>query len=197
MALFSKKSKITIHAFTRLLAQCIIKANPINYQIIEESESLSGKEKEKIVSELLYFRLVLLYFMLVFEGKFGGKHYDDSELIDIIHLGVCLAFEDDGIDKEDAQQRTEIFMQRLLHYTTSTIGTSEDSVEIKEDEIYCELVQHFRDDILGVEKDKLVKMLEDEEFMLKHHEVFHYTKQLYDHDDNMFKQNFKEYKFVN
>ncbi len=197
MALFSKKTKITIHAFTRLLAQCIIKANPINCQIIEESESLCNKEKKKIVSELLYFRLVLLYFMLVFEGKFGSKHYDDSELIDIIHLGVCLAFEDDGIDKENAQHKTEIFMQRLLHYTTSTIGTSDDSVEIKEDVVYCELVQRFRDDMLGVEKDKLGEMLNDEEFMLKHHDVLHYTKQLYDHDDNMFKQNFKEYKFVN
>ncbi len=192
----SKKIKIPIHAFTRLLAQCIMKANPINCQIIEESESLSDKEKKKIVSELLYFRLVLLYFMLVFEGTFGGKFYDDSELIDIIQLGVCLAFEDNGIDKENAQQRTEIFMQRLLHYTTSTIGTSEDSVEIKEDVIHSELVQCFRDDILGVEKDKPGEMLNDEEFMLKHHEVFHYAKQLYDLDDNMFKQNFKEYEFV-
>ncbi len=196
MSLFSKKTKITIHAFTRLLAQCIIKANPINCQIIEENESLSDKETKKIISELLYFRLVLLYFMLVFEGKFGGKHYDDSELIDIIHLGVCLAFEDVGIDKENAQQKTQIFMQRLLHYTTSTIGTSEDSTEMKEDVIYCELVQRFRDDILGVENDKRGEMLNDEGFMLKHHEVFHYTKQLYDYDDNMFKQNFKEYKFI-
>ncbi len=76
---FSKKMKIPIHAFTRLLAQCIIKANPINCQIIEESESLSDKEKKKIVSELLYFRLVLLYFMMVFEGTFGGKFYDDHQ----------------------------------------------------------------------------------------------------------------------
>ena len=196
MSLFNKKTKITIHAFTRLLAQYIIKANSNNCQIIEESKSLSDKEKKKIVSELLYFRLVLLYFMLVFEAEFGGNHYDDSELIDIIHLGVCLAFEDVGIDKENAQQKTEIFMQRLLHYTTSTIGTSEDSTEINEDEVFCELVQCFRDDILGVEKDNPGEMVKDKKFMLKHHEVYHYAKRLYDDDDNMFKQNLIEYKFV-
>ncbi len=70
-------------------------------------------------------------FMLVLEGTFGGKFYDYTELIDIIQLGVCLAFGDNGIGKENAQQRTEIFMQRLSHYTTSTIGTSEDSVFYK------------------------------------------------------------------
>ena len=39
-------------------------------------------------------------------------------------------------------------------------------------------------------------MVKDKKFMLKHHEVYHYAKRLYDDDDNMFKQNLIEYKFV-
>ncbi len=196
MSLFSKKIKITIHAFTRMIAQYIIKAHHINCQLIEESESLSNKEKEKIISELLYFRLVLLYFMLLLKGKFGGKRYGESELIDILNLGVCLAFEDNGIDKENAQKRTEIFLDRLRYYTELVVGTDENAIEIEVNALYCNLVQRFRDVMLGVDGDKLAERVEDEEYMTKHHEVFHFVKQAYDLDENNFKNNLKEFKFV-
>ena len=196
MSLFSKKTKITIHAFTRLLAQCIIKANPINCQLIEKSESLSSKEKKKIISELLYFRLVLLYFMLLFERKFGGKEYNDGELIDILSLGACLAFEDSGIDKENAQKRTEIFLGKLQHYTELVLGNNEDAIVIIETEVCFHLVERFVDNILGVDSDKLVEIFKDEKYMAKHHEVFHFAKQAYDLDDANFKTSLKGFKFV-
>lgn len=87
-------------------------------------------------------------------------------------------------------------MKKLLHYTSLVTGTGDEPVEIKEDEVYCDLVQSFRDDILGVKKSKLGEMFKDEEFMLKHHEVFHYAKQTYDLDNNNFKKGLKEFKFV-
>jgi hypothetical protein len=179
-----------------MIAQYIIKAHHINCQLIEESESLSNKEKEKIISELLYFRLVLLYFMLLLKGKFGGKRYGESELIDILNLGVCLAFEDNGIDKENAQKRTEIFLDRLRYYTELVVGTDENAIEIEVNALYCNLVQRFRDVMLGVDGDKLAERVEDEEYMTKHHEVFHFVKQAYDLDENNFKNNLKEFKFV-
>jgi hypothetical protein len=196
MSFFSKKTKITIHAFTRLVAQCIIKANPINCQLIEESEYLSSKEKENVISELLYFRLALLYFMLVFKGTFGSRNYDESELIDILIDGVCLAFEDNGIDKENAQKRTEIFRDKLQYYNELVIGTGEDPIEIEASETYYNLVQRFRDDMLGVDGDKLAERVEDEEYMTKHHEVFHFVKQVYDLDENNFNSNLKGFKFI-
>lgn len=179
-----------------MLTQCIIKANPINCQLIKESESLSNTEKEKIISELLYFRLVLLYFMLLFKRKFGGKNYDESELMEILSLGVCLAFEDNGINKKDAEKRTEIFLDKLQYYFELVLGTNENPIEIEENETYFHLVQRFRDDMLGVDGDKLAERVEDEKYMTKHHEVFHFVKQVYNLDENNFKKNLKEFKFV-
>ena len=195
MSLFSKKTKITIHAFTRLLAQCIIKANPINCQLIEKSESLSSKEKKKIISELLYFRLVLLYFMLLFERRFGRKDYYESELMDILPLGLCLAFEDNGTSKKNAQERAEISMDRVQHYRELLESIDKDVVKGEED-VYFELVKRFVNDMFGVNEVELVERFNDKRFATKHHEVLHFVSQAYHLDDNNFKNNLKEFKFI-
>lgn len=193
MSFFSKKTKITIHAFTRLVAQSIIEANPNNCQIIEESELFSNKEKEKIISELLYFRLVLMCFMLVFKGKFGSKHYDANEITEIIPPLVCMAFEDNGINKENALKESKQFFDRLQCYAELVEGMNDNATE---EEVYFHFAQRFRDDVLGVDGDKLAERVEDEEYMLKHHEVFHYLTQIYHSDDELFKKGLKEFKFV-
>ncbi|MAF20543.1 MAG: hypothetical protein CMI55_02580 [Parcubacteria group bacterium] len=136
--------------------------------------------------------------MLLFERRFGRKDYDESELTDILSLGVCLAFEDNGIDKENAQKRTEIFLGKLQYYSELVLGadTDEDAIVIIETEVYSHLVEGFIDDVLEMDSDKLVEIFKDEEYMTKHHEVFYFAKQAYDLDDDNFRTSLKGFKFV-
>lgn len=91
---------------------------------------------------------------------------------------------------------SEIFLDKLQYYIELVLGTDKNPIEIEGNETYYHHLQRFRDDMLGVNRDKLAERVENEEYMTKHHEVFHFVKQVYDLDENNFKKNFRECKFV-
>jgi hypothetical protein len=188
--LFTSKEKIEFNSFVRMMVNILFKNNPVNLAVVDQDNTLTIEDKEKIQDEILYFRIILLMFFLVNKQVFGKKSYTSEDIGKAV--GICYGLEcrDAGMDQESMEKQMDVFNTKLDYYFNYLQSIGEKEVEEKG--VFFYLCKCFADYIL----DTTTESFADPAFVSKNFTVFDIAKQTYQNSEEAFNGMIKNIEFT-
>lgn len=173
---FKSKGKVYLKEFLELYIQALVKSD-----VSFPSSETIRFDKEKFSVELLYFRLVVLYFLITEIEWFGKKRYDLGSVENLIAEAYALTLPEKEVKKVEA------YRSRLLSYVIYL--SKADKQRLKDRGIYFHLLMCFADLVVGEGSHH------DESFRDKRFVVFDFGKQIYRNDEKALRKMLKNFEF--
>ena len=184
------KEKMNLGTFVRVVASTILKSDAGDISVVDTKNLLSKNERIEIKNEIEFFRLIILMFQLSEISRFGKKKFSSQELGQVFGIGVGLAYQDNGLSRDETEKKMDILSERIGYYTDAVEKTDQKELEAKG--VFFYLIKYFTNLIIKFD----VAKLREQQFQDKHFLVFELGKQVYRHDEKAFKNLIKNVKFL-
>lgn len=196
MSLF--KQKVSYQDFMKELVKIVLRTEDKDINQADVEGILSEAQKKKINEELHWLYLIITYFLISNEQRFGNikslnpREVDDEtageELSRNFAVAIAQAMVDEGIDKKKGLKELDAFEPIFMDYVSAL--SEIEGQQVKEDDIFFHLINRFVYRVLG--KVDLSK----EEERDKQFQVFDIGKQVFRNMQKVFRDVMKKVSVI-
>lgn len=196
MSLF--KQKIAYQDLMKELVRVVLRTEDKDISKADADGILSDTEKKKINKELHWLYLVITYFFIANEQRFGNVKSLNPRIVDDEQAGeelsrnyaisIAKAMLEEGMDKDKSMKELDAFEPIFMDYVTAL--SKIEGQQIKEDDIFFHLINNFVSRVLG--KVDLSKESERD----KQFQVFDIGKQVFRNMQKVFRDTMKKVSVI-